>query len=397
MTVRVEKPAFNLRDKLTQLDKPVGVHGSQILKSETPQDTFKLVGAGRKNIIINGDMRIAQRSTNVTNISVTDTYYTADRWKLWIGSAGTFTNSITTVDDVRVPGFRQGFKYECTSAVGSLGSSSSMLFTQNVERHNTLHLKKGYPDAEYITVSFYVKSSITGKYVLEIYDNVNNRHCSKGYTINRPNVWEYKTITYPPDVTGRLHPASTTGLSFYWWLVAGTTYSGGELTETWQSAVANQRAGGGTANIGLTSGATWEITGIQAETGKVATEFEYLDYEAQLALCYRYYRRFSPYSPTGTDNYCGYGIGIINQNFGGIWTFPLDIPMRDRPSITQNNLRIYDGSTNANITAMNTNRSSQTSIWVEPATSSSSFTSGRAFLIGGNNTAGGYVELDAEL
>ena len=71
--------------------------------------------------------------------------------------------------------------------------------------------------------------------------------------------------------------------------------------------------------------------------------------------------------------------------------------MRDRPSITQNNLRIYDGSTNANITAMNTNRSSQTSIWVEPATSSSSFTTGRAFLIGGNNTAGGYVELDAEL
>ena len=129
----------------------------------------------------------------------------------------------------------------------------------------------------------------------------------------------------------------------------------------------------------------------------MATEFEYLDYEAQLALCYRYYRRFSPYSPTGTDNYCGYGIGIINQNFGGIWTFPLDIPMRDRPSITQNNLRIYDGSTNANITAMNTNRSSQTSIWVEPATSSSSFTTGRAFLIGGNNTAGGYVELDAEL
>ena len=66
MTVRVEKPAFNLRDKLTQLDKPVGVHGSQILKSETPQDTFKLVRAGRKNLIINGDMRIAQRSTTVS-------------------------------------------------------------------------------------------------------------------------------------------------------------------------------------------------------------------------------------------------------------------------------------------------------------------------------------------
>ena len=71
--------------------------------------------------------------------------------------------------------------------------------------------------------------------------------------------------------------------------------------------------------------------------------------------------------------------------------------MRDRPSITQNNLRLYDGSANANITAMNTNRSSQTSIWVEPTTGSTSFTNGRAFLIGGNNTAGGYVELDAEL
>jgi len=311
MTVRVEKSAFNLRDKLTQLDKPVGVHGSQILKSETPQDTFKLVGAGRKNIIINGDMRIAQRASSVTNISATDTYYTADRWKLWIGNAGTFTNSITTVDDVRVPGFRQGFKYQCTSAVGSVASTASMIFTQNVERHNTLHLKKGYPDAEYITVSFYVKSSITGKYVLELYDNVNTRHCSKGYTINRPNVWEYKTITYPPDVTGRLHPANTTGLSFYWWLFAGVSYAGGEPTEIWQSVVQNQRAGGQTANIGLTSGATWEITGIQAETGKVATEFEYLDYGVQLAICQRYFHKINGstggyrwlYSIDGSNNY----------------------------------------------------------------------------------------------
>ena len=328
MTVRVEKPAFNLRDKLTQLDKPVGVHGSQILKSETPQDTFKLVGAGRKNIIINGDMRIAQRSTNVTNISATDTYYTADRWKLWIDSAGTFTNSITAIADVRVPGFRQGFKYECTSAVGSVASGANMIFTHNVERHNTLPLKKGYPDAEYITVSFYVKSSITGKYVLEIYDNVNSRHCSKGYTINRPNVWEYKTITYPPDVTGRMHPANTTGLSFYWWLFAGSTYAGGELTDTWQSAVDNQRAGGGTANIGLTSGATWEITGIQAETGKVATEFEYLDYGAQLALCQRYYQVHD-----------GHYFQVVSPSTGATADFyvtlPYWVPMNHGPDVTE--------------------------------------------------------------
>ena len=332
MTVRVEKPAFNLRDKLTQLDKPVGVHGSQILKSETPQDTFKLVGAGRKNMIINGDMRIAQRSSSVANISTTDTYYTADRWKLWIGNAGTFTNSITTVDDVRVPGFRQGFKYECTSAVGSVASSSSMIFTYNMERHDSLSVKKGYPDAEYITVSFYVKSSVTGKYVLEIYDNVNARHISKGYTINRPNVWEYKTITFPPDFTGRLHPANTLGFAFYWWLFAGVTYAGGELTETWQGVVQNQRAGGGTANIGLTSGATWEITGIQAEIGKVATPFEYLDYGTQLALCQRYYWKLD-----NGGNQAGaqwlYKIGHGGNDGYRRATVNHPVPMRGSPSV----------------------------------------------------------------
>ena len=324
MTVRVEKPEFNLRDKLTQLDKPVGVHGSQILKSETPQDTFKLVGAGRKNMIINGDMRIAQRSSSVTNISTTDTYYTADRWKLWIGNAGTFTNSITTVDDVRVPGFRQGFKYECTSAVGSVASSSSMIFSYNMERHDSLSVKKGYPDAEYITVSFYVKSSVTGKYVLEIYDNVNSRHISKGYTINRPNVWEYKTITFPPDFTGRMHPANTLGFAFYWWLFAGVTYAGGELTETWQGVVQNQRAGGGTANIGLTSGATWEITGIQAEIGKVATPFEYLDYGTQLALCQRYFHKL-------TSNQWMYNIDDNDSYRRATINFPVE--MRGAPSV----------------------------------------------------------------
>ena len=324
MTVRVEKPEFNLRDKLTQLDKPVGVHGSQILKSETPQDTFKLVGAGRKNMIINGDMRIAQRSSSVTNISTTDTYYTADRWKLWIGNAGTFTNSITTVDDVRVPGFRQGFKYECTSAVGSVASSSSMIFSYNMERHDSLSVKKGYPDAEYITVSFYVKSSVIGKYVLEIYDNVNSRHISKGYTINRPNVWEYKTITFPPDFTGRLHPANTLGFAFYWWLFAGVTYAGGELTETWQGVVQNQRAGGGTANIGLTSGATWEITGIQAEIGKVATPFEYLDYGTQLALCQRYFHKL-------TSNQWMYNIDDNDSYRRATINFPVE--MRGAPSV----------------------------------------------------------------
>ena len=163
---------------------------------------------------------------------------------------------------------------------------------------------------------------------MEIYDNVNNRHCSKGYTINRPNVWEYKTITFPPDFSGRMHPANTLGFAFYWWLFAGSTYAGGELTETWQSAVANQRAGGGTANIGLTSGATWEITGIQAEIGKVATPFEYLDYETQLALCQRYYQVHD-----------GHYLQVVSPTTGATADFyvtlPYWVPMNHGPDVTE--------------------------------------------------------------
>ena len=405
MTVRVTKPEFNLRDKLSQLELPVGSSGRAILASDSLKEVQELIGVGSRNMLINGDMKIAQRGTSSTpNGTSANQYPCIDRWGGQFSDSSVFTVSQSTDAPV---GHTHSFKFLTNSALDPSGSHYFHI-GQNIE--GNVFSAAGWNASasgrtktpQPCTLSFWVKSSNPGKWCIALKGmNTHTYSYLIVYEIQKPDTWEWKTHTiYPsPELTNwQIGTSAAMRIQFD----VGTsrfTDLGTGIINRWQNhntyTYNNQKFQ--PARIHGIAGATWYLTGVQFEPGPVATPFEQRSFGQELALCYRYYRRFSPYSPTSTDNYCGYGIGVINQPSGGIWTFPVDIPMRDRPAITQNNLRIYDGSTNANITAMNTNRSSQTSIWVEPTTSSSSFTTGRAFLIGGNNTAGGYVELDAEL
>ena len=357
MTVRITKPEFNIREKLSELDIPVGNHGTQLMKSSDVAETHNLLQLKnrRKNYFINGDCRIWQRGTSNPNLN----NYGCDRW--WKANGATQMDRSTDVPAYNTTG-AEAFTYSMKVTSNGTGSNIG----QPIELIDTGVSQFG--NGKQYTLSFYAKTdSGTGDVsVVMYYRN------SKFSSTNQVN-WE-------PNHAPHL----------------------GTMNRGWQRFVYTFTAPAVNANntmlaFELSFNVTTYFTGFQLEEGPQVTPFEFTNEAEELALCYRYYRRFSPYSPTGTDNYCGYGVGVINQSGGGIWTFPLDIPMRDRPTIRQNNLRIYDGSGNQNITAMNTNRSSQTSIWVEPTTGTSSFTIGRAFLIGGNNTAGGYVELDAEL
>ena len=355
MTVRVTKPELNLREKLVELDSPTGNHGSEIMRSESVAESQNLLQIkGRKNYFINGDCRIWQRGTSNPNVS----NYGCDRW--WKANGASSMDRDTSVPYLAYDG--KGFAY--SMKVTSNGSGSSI--GQPIELTDTG--KTQFKEGKKYTMSLWAKADSGSAYISLVVYYRNTKFSNTNQ------------VTWLPDVD------PTPGATDTHWRKYSFTFMAPPVN-----------ANNTMLAIELSFTATHYFTGFQFEEGSQATDFEFTSEAEELALCYRYYRRFSPYSPTGTDNYCGFGIGVINQPYGGIWTFPLDIPMRDRPAITQNNLRIYDGSTNANITAMNTNRSSQTSIWVEPATSSSSFTTGRAFLIGGNNTAGGYVELDAEL
>jgi len=284
MAVRVNKPAFNIREKLSELERPIGLKGGEIMSSETAQEARELVSAGRKNLIINGDMRIAQRATsaNVPNLGQIGT---VDRWNSWINYD---TGAVVMSQETDAPA---GF-YKSLKVVRNDSSSPAQYFFlgQKIEAQNISQLETGTSSAKPFTISFWVKSNRPGTYNLECTDDDGSHQMIKQYTINSSGVWEYKTITFPPNTVGGVPTYDNTlGLELNWWLSsnANTTYTSGSLTDNWAAYATNRRNVGG--NPILDTGQYWMITGVQLEVGRNATEFEHRSYGEELALCQRYY------------------------------------------------------------------------------------------------------------
>ena len=168
MTVRVSKPEFNLREKLSELDKPIGLKGSELLKSETAQDVRNLVGAGRRNIIINGDFRIAQRATTHNSSG----HRTVDRFKMNAsGANATLTQSQHALSSSDAPyshGFR--YSYHLNNAGQNANSQGYAIFQYNIEAQDMAQSGWNYTsDKDHITISFWVKSSITHTFLFTLY------------------------------------------------------------------------------------------------------------------------------------------------------------------------------------------------------------------------------------
>lgn len=241
-----------------------------------------------RNLIINGDMQIAQRATSVTGITSTN-YYTADRWRTDVTTAGTWTQT----QDTDVPtgqGFANSLKLDCTTADASLASGDRIFLGQRIEGFNVQSLAKGTPTAKSITVSFWVKSNKTGTYIVELFDSDNSRQISTSYTISVADTWEKKTITNVGDTTGVLANDNGIGLMVQFWFAAGSNYQSGTLSTTWGTSTNANRAVG-QVNIADSTSNYFNITGVQLETSTVATPFEHLQYGQQLALCQRYYEK----------------------------------------------------------------------------------------------------------
>jgi len=239
-----------------------------------------------RNLIINGDMSIAQRGTSTASVT-TSGYYACDRWRAGIDTAGTWTIS----QDADVPnaqGFQKSTKVDCTTANGSLSAGSLFYIQQIFEGQNLQYLKKGTSSAESLTVSFWVKSVKTGTYICELKDD-NNRTISKSYTINSASTWEKKTITFAGDTTGgAIANDNTGGLEISWWLVAGTTFTSGTLQTSWDSLTNANRAVGQVNLADNTANNFW-ITGVQLEAGTTASDFEFLPHDVNMQKCLRYY------------------------------------------------------------------------------------------------------------
>ena len=239
-----------------------------------------------RNIIINGDMSIAQRGTSTASITSSG-YTTIDRFRTSIATLGTWTQSQST-DVPSGQGFAKSLKMDCTTADASPASNDELKIETRLEGQNLQYLKKGTSNAESITMSFWVKSNKTGTYIVEIRDKDNSRDFSKSYTINSADTWEKKTLTYTGDTTGSFDNDNARSVDINFWLGAGSTYTSGTLQSSWYSTTAANRAVG-QVNLADSTSNEWYITGIQLEAGTSASDFEFLPFDIQVDRCRRYY------------------------------------------------------------------------------------------------------------
>jgi len=238
------------------------------------------------NLIINGAMQVAQRGTSITGITNGAAKYTLDRFFAeCVTSAGSVISATQSSD--APAGFNSSASIAVTTS-GATSSSDYVYYRQNVEGFNTSHFNFGSSDAQTITLSFWVKSSLTGTFGGWFGAASNARFNIFSYTINSANTWEYKTVTVAGDTSGAWNTTNGVGLQVAWSLSCGSTYTG--TPDSWTSSLLLGATG--QTNVTETASATWQITGVQLEVGDTATPFEHRSYGDELARCQRYFERW---------------------------------------------------------------------------------------------------------
>jgi len=294
MTVRIEKPAFNLREKLTELDVPVGNSGSQLMRADTVREAFEHIQAGRRNLIINGDMRISQRAT--TKDITAHGYATVDRWEAVGNSSMSFdvTMSQESYQNTPFMPHRKSVKFRTNTAQNPSGSEN-FIMRQKIEAQDFAAASRwGMDNAQWLTVSFWVKSNKPGIYSFQAYVGIDgsNPSCLQAYTVDSRDVWEYKVLHIPPVGKNATAWALYTGTN--WGLMVDWHLSDSPNDEIYPHGWNTTQGGAarcvrGQSNILSAVGNYIEFTGIQIEAGRQATPFEYRSYGEELALCQRYY------------------------------------------------------------------------------------------------------------
>ena len=341
-----------------------------------------------RNLIINGAMQIDQRGTT-TATTITGSFGN-DRWFARESTGGTaqIQNSTDAPD-----GFTNSFKYIITSSADLSSDAGGLCYVDTPLEGNIIsNLAFGTSSAKTVTLSFWVKSSLTGTFAGAL---GNERYTSTtrsyvfNYDISTANTWEYKTITISGDTTGTWNTNSSIGMSVLFSLGSGSNYEG--TLNTWQSG--HKIANSGAVRLIGTNSATWQITGVQLEVGSVATPFEHRSYGEELARCQRYYYRFGQ---TPYEIMCMVECNSTQQAIGCV-NFP--VTMRTIPTGTVNgNFRCREAGGSHDVD----NGISLSIGSKETGSMSFSFTSavlatGNAGRIYNNNDSSAYFDYDAEL
>jgi hypothetical protein len=267
--------------------------------------------SGRKNLIINGAMQVAQRGTSTALVT---NGFTVDRWKNH--QSGSTTARFTITQDTDTPsGFSSSLKWDCTTALATLGADDALHSDMRIEGLDIQHLAYGTSDAKSLTVSFWIKSNKVGTYVVWMYLPDGARHSANTYTIDTADTWEKKTLTFAGNTTQVISNDNTSGMYLRFVYGAGSDYTSGTQVTSWANNVNANRYAAQTVNLADSTSNYLNITGVQLEVGSTATEFEHRSYGEELALCQRYYQAFGSnrfYSPSLNG---GTGKNIISVPF----------------------------------------------------------------------------------
>ena len=334
MTVRIEKPAFNVRDKLSELDKPVGLKGTELMRSETIQDARNVIGAGRKNLIINGAMEVAQRKSS-GEYTGQAAYATVDRMRgqYAVPNTDPITEAhVLTSGDVGpwAEGFRKSYRMKI-GYQGSASAANHYQFQYRIEAQDIASSGWDYTSStSYITLSFWIKSSVTynPSWYLRARDGTEKIYrWQPGMLV--ANTWTKLIKTFPGNSSLTFNNDNGEGLQInlspYW----GTNYSSASPNmDTWENWDSGSRAKDTVATWFETNGSTMEITGLQLEVGSQATKFEHLPYYEDLRRCQRYYAIFHP---TGQEQVYIESGGTSSHSF---INFPIPPGMRSEPSVS---------------------------------------------------------------
>jgi hypothetical protein len=344
-----------------------------------------------RNVIINGAMQVAQRGTSTASIT-TEGYYTADRFYVFLSSLGTWTQSLEA-DAPTGSGFRNSVKMLCTTADASPAAGDLCTIRQAIEGQNVQQFLKGTASAKQFSVSFWVKSNVTGTYIAELRDADNTRTVSASYTVSVSGTWEKKTITFPADTTGAFDNNNDASLFVNFPLGAGSTYTSGTLATTWVSTNNANRYVGQT-NLAAATSNYWQVTGVQLEASSVSTPFEFEDFGVTLAKCQRYYTRFGfPFVNT-VENF---GSGINFNTTDALIQLRTPVTMRASASGVESFSLVLDGSgANPAVTTITVNQGGTNVVLLYAQTTAGGLTQFRPVFLRGSGS-GSHVSLSAEL
>jgi hypothetical protein len=346
-----------------------------------------------RNLLINSAMQVAQRGTSATVSNGNAGYKTVDRWKF--NESGADTYVMTMSQDSDAPeGFGFSCKYLVTTADTSLDAACFLRHTTNLEGQNLQQVKKGTASAEKLTVSFWVKSNVTGLYVFEIRDVDNNRTVNKTYTINSADTWEYKTVSIPADTTGLLDNDNNLSFECSFVLAAGSNFTSGTLQTSWgPNTLANR--GVGQTNLVNAVNNYWQITGVQLEVGDTATPFEHRSYGDELARCQRYY-----YREESASGLMFGSVGFADSSTNAYLQHPHPVRMRASPTLSTTGVAsdyaLRRGGNTLQCNNVPTLSSTTPSVAHVLWRTSSGLTSGQA-VVGKHTGANDFLGWDAEL